>query len=109
MSPVVVDRSLVVVLDLTPSARIAAAWDGASSFVTLHAVAGGGFGMAVDSLYVWSAALGRPVIEPTLEELERFVLDRLAAEDKAVLAGVVESVTAAEEEGADELVPGAAP
>lgn len=98
MSLSVVDSSLVVVLDLRPSARVAAAWDGRSPFVTLHAVAGGGFGMAVESLPVWSDALDRPVIEPTLESLERFVLERLADDDVELLADLVEDVSSWSEE-----------
>lgn len=104
----VVGSSMVVTVDLRPGIRVAAAWSG-GPLVTIHAVAGGGFGMAVETLDVWDRWLDRPRIEPTLEALERYVVARLQELDAdAVLGDLVEDVLDWEDRESPALVPASA-
>jgi len=100
----VVGSSMVVTVDLRPGVRVAAAWSG-GPFVTVHAVANGGYGIAIDSLDVWDHWLDRPRIDPTLADLEAFVLRALSEADiDDYLPGLVEDVVDWEEQRSGELV-----
>ena len=99
-----VGSSMIVTIDLRPGVRVAAAWSG-GPFVTIHAVANGGYGIAVDSLDVWDRWLDRPAIEPTLASLESFVLRALSEADiDGYLPALVEDVVDWEERRSGELV-----
>jgi hypothetical protein len=100
----VVGSSMVVTVDLRPGIRVAAAWSG-GPLITIHAVANGGFGMAVETLDVWDRWLDRPRIEQTLEALERYVVERLRElDDETDFGALVEDVVDWEERRSGELV-----
>jgi len=100
-----VGSSMVVTVDLRPGVRVAASWGG-GPYVSIHAVTGGGFGLILETLPVWSSLIDAPVIEQTLEALERFVLERLQDVDAdGWLAAMVEDVEHWEDERAGDLVP----
>lgn len=99
----VVAKSLVVSLDLRPGVRVAAAWDGCSPTVEIHAVTGCGFGLVVDSLRAVDDTFGEPLIEPTLDALEAFVVSRLEQSGE-MLADMVADVAAWSEAREEEPV-----
>jgi hypothetical protein len=102
--PAVVETSLVVVVELRPGVRVAASWTGRGRYVTLHAQAGTGQAIALDSWWVWDDARDCPAIEATLPALESFVMERLAeAGGDELLADLAEEVGAWD--GCDEIVP----
>jgi len=72
----VVGSCLVVTIDVRPGVRVAAVWSG-GPYVNLHAVDRGGFGVAVESWYVWDDWLDAAKIPRTLEALESFAMSRL--------------------------------
>lgn len=100
----IVGSCLVVTVDVRPGVRLAAAWSG--RYVTIHTVARGGFGIAVDQWDIWDDWLDRPRIPQTLDALERLVLERLKDDADGYLLDMVEDVSAWEDENdRGELIP----